>query len=176
MKSYGTSIEQMPFIGLMPADDPATEAIAKTQQYRLPVFRVQLVRESSLSSAAKEITNPRSVSEIAGAYLSGVDREHLIVLLLDTKNHVIGINTVSVGDLSSSIAHPREVFKPAILAGAAAIILAHNHPSGDPAPSSEDVAVTRRLMEAGKILGIELLDHVVIGQGVFVSLKERGKI
>ena len=97
-------------------------------------------------------------------------------LLMNTKNQVLAIKTVSVGDLSSSIVHPREVFKDAVLASAASLIIAHNHPSGDPTPSAEDIAVTRRLMDAGEILGIELLDHIIIGDGVFVSLKERGKM
>jgi len=93
--------------------------------------------------------------------------------LLNQKNGIIGINTVSVGNLSSSIVHPREVFKPAIVAGAASIIVAHNHPSGDPTPSSNDIYVTTRLKEAGDILGIAVLDHVIIGDGCYVSLKAR---
>ena len=95
---------------------------------------------------------------------------------MDTKNRVLSIKTVSIGDLSSSIIHPREVFKDAIVASAASLIVAHNHPSGDPTPSADDVAVTKRLMDAGGILGIDLLDHIVIGDGKFVSLKERGLI
>jgi len=86
------------------------------------------------------------------------------------------VRTVSIGDLSSSIVHPREVYKDAVVASAASIIVAHNHPSGDPTPSGEDVAVTKRLISAGEIMGIDLLDHIVIGDGVFVSLKERGLI
>ena len=97
-------------------------------------------------------------------------------LLLDTKNRVLAIKTVSVGDLSSSIVHPREVYKDAVIASAASIIVAHNHPSGDPTPSAEDVAVTKRLIQSGEIMGIDLLDHIVLGDGTFVSLKERGLI
>ena len=89
---------------------------------------------------------------------------------------MIGVNTVSIGDLSSSIVHPRELYKPAVIAGAASLILVHNHPSGDPTPSSEDVAVTKRCIQAGEILGIDLLDHIIIGERKFVSLKERGLI
>lgn len=103
-------------------------------------------------------------------------KEHLKSLLLDTKNRVLAIRTVSIGDLSSSIVHPREVFKDAVVASAASVIVAHNHPSGDPTPSAEDVAVTKRLMQAGEIMGIDLLDHIVLGDGTFVSLKERGLI
>ncbi len=103
-------------------------------------------------------------------------KEHLKSLLLDTKNRVLAIRTVSIGDLSSSIVHPREVFKDAVIASAASVIVAHNHPSGDPTPSAEDVAVTKRLIQAGEIMGIDLLDHIVLGDGTFVSLKERGLI
>ena len=87
------------------------------------------------------------------------------MLLLNRKNAVIGINTVSVGSITASVVHPREVFKPAILANAAAVICAHNHPSGDPQPSNEDRALTTRLVQAGKLLGIDGLDHVIIGDG-----------
>ena len=115
---------------------------------------------------------PATVQDI----LSGTLQDLLKSLLLDTKNRVLAIRTVSIGDLSSSIVHPREVFKDAVVASAAALIVAHNHPSGDPTPSGEDVAVTKRLISAGEIMGIDLLDHIVIGDGVFVSLKERGLI
>ncbi|MEW6622593.1 MAG: DNA repair protein RadC [Bacillota bacterium] len=101
-----------------------------------------------------------------------LDREHFKVLYLSTKNHVIGIEEVSIGSLNSSIVHPREVFKGAIEKSAAAVILSHNHPSGDPEPSKEDIQVTRRLFEAGQLLGIEVLDHIIIGDGCFRSLKE----
>jgi len=97
-------------------------------------------------------------------------------LLLDTKNRVLAVKTVSIGDLSSSIVHPREVYKDAVVASAASLIIAHNHPSGDPNPSGEDVSITKRLIQAGEIMGIDLLDHIVIGDGIFVSLKERGLI
>lgn len=107
--------------------------------------------------------------------MQGLDRENFVVLLLDTKNKVIGINTVSIGTLNSSLVHPREVFKPAILASAAALILAHNHPSGDPKPSREDIEVTKRLIEAGGLLGIQVLDHIIVGD-YCVSLKEQGYI
>jgi DNA repair protein RadC len=90
------------------------------------------------------------------------------------KNNVRGVNTVSIGDLGSATAHPREVFKPAILANAASILMLHNHPSGDPTPSADDIDVSRRINDAGQLLGIELLDHVVIGGDSFVSMKEKG--
>jgi len=97
-----------------------------------------------------------------------------VVMVLSAKHIVNAINTVSLGILDASIVHPREVFKPAILSNASSVIVGHNHPSGDPEPSPEDVAVTRRLVDAGKILGIDVLDHIVIGdEGRFVSLKAR---
>ena len=145
-------------------------------QYRIPAFRLSLVRESTETADKKCITGPRDCFEILRSYLEGSYREHFVIFMLDTKNRIIGLNTVSVGDMSSSICHPRETFKAAIIAGAASIILGHNHPSGDPTPSADDVGVTKRLMQAGEILGIDVLDHIVIGDGVFVSLKERGLV
>jgi DNA repair protein RadC len=105
-----------------------------------------------------------------------LDREQFRVLLLNTKNHVLKNVLVSVGSVNSSLVHPREVFKPAIKNSASAVILCHNHPSGDCTFSNEDVEITKRLTEAGKIIGIEVLDHIIIGDSVFVSLKERGMI
>lgn len=122
------------------------------------------------------IGGPRDVSNLLMPDLRYQKKEHLKSLLLDTKNRVLAIKTVSIGDLSSSIVHPREVYKDAVLASAASIIVAHNHPSGDPTPSAEDVAVTKRLIQAGEIMGIDLLDHIVLGDGTFASLKERGLI
>ncbi len=100
------------------------------------------------------------------------DREQFLVVPLDGKNRVLGFHVVSVGTLTASLVHPREVFKIVLLANAAAIILVHNHPSGDPTPSAEDVAITRRLKDAGDILGIRILDHVVIGDGRYVSFAD----
>ncbi len=101
-------------------------------------------------------------------------REHFIVAYLNRQGGLNAVCTISIGGLHSSIAHPREVFKPAILTSSASIILIHNHPSGDPTPSQADIDITHRLIEAGKILGIEVLDHVIIGVGNYVSLKMKG--
>jgi len=122
------------------------------------------------------IGGPQDVSNLLMPELRYQKKEHLKSILLNTKNRVLAIKTVSVGDLSSSIVHPREVYKDAVIASAASIIVAHNHPSGDPTPSAEDVAVTKRLIQSGEIMGIDLLDHIVLGDGTFVSLKERGLI
>jgi DNA repair protein RadC len=105
------------------------------------------------------------------------DRETFVALYLNTKNRVIKKEIVSFGSLNANVVHPREVYKEAILNSAASVIVSHNHPSGDPTPSREDLEITEKLYEAGKIIGISLLDHVIIGEdGYFYSLKERGHI
>ena len=101
-------------------------------------------------------------------------REHFLCLYLNARNQVIHKEVVSIGSLSSSIVHPREVFQPAVLQAAASVILAHNHPSGDVSPSQDDIDLTRRIVQAGEIMGIEVLDHLIIGADDFLSLKERG--
>lgn len=121
------------------------------------------------------VSSPADVRGLLGARLAHLDREHFVVCMLDTKNRVIGSPTISVGTLSSSLVHPREVFKPAIKASAASVILAHNHPSGDVRPSREDREVTRKLVDAAGIIGIEILDHVIVGDGFF-SMKEHGML
>lgn len=146
--------------------------------YLIPGYRVSLVREAEAINAlgSNRWTQPADAAQGLRAYLGDdLDREHFVIALLTCRHTLIGINTVSVGCLTSSLVHPREVFKPAILASAAAIVLCHNHPSGDPEPSADDIALTRRLVSAGTLLGIEVLDHVVLGAaGRFVSLKTRG--
>lgn len=119
------------------------------------------------------ISGPLDVYDLLRGRMTHLDRERFVIVLLNTKNAVIGIHTVSIGTLSSSLVHPREVFKPAIQASAAGLILVHNHPSGQTEPSREDRDVTRRLVEAGQTIGIEVLDHVVIGD-FYLSLKEHG--
>jgi len=101
-------------------------------------------------------------------------KEHFRALYLDARRRLLQTETVSIGTLTSSLVHPREVFQPAVAHSAAAILVAHNHPSGYPEPSPEDLALTRRLRQSGEILGIEVLDHLVVGRGRFVSLKQRG--
>jgi DNA repair protein RadC len=104
----------------------------------------------------------------------GLDKEHFRAVLLNTKNHVLKTVEISVGSLDASLVHPRECFRPAVAASAASIILLHNHPSGDPEPSADDIAITKRLKETGQVLGIEVLDHIIFGGGNYVSLKKRG--
>lgn len=120
------------------------------------------------------IRSPEDLADLLMPSLLAEKKEHFLAVLLDTKNRVIRVHTVSVGTLDASLVHPREVFKEAISASAASLIVAHNHPSGDPTPSPEDKQVTARLVEAGKLLGIDVLDHLVLGDERWVSLKERG--
>nr|WP_096198860.1 DNA repair protein RadC [Bacillus sp. FJAT-45350] len=122
------------------------------------------------------IRSPEDVSRYVMEDMRFLTQEHFVCLYLNTKNHVLHKETIFVGSLNASIVHPREVFKEAFRRSAASIICLHNHPSGDPSPSSEDIEVTKRLRESGKILGIELLDHVIIGDRKFISLKEYGAI
>lgn len=117
-----------------------------------------------------------TVKEMLMEEMRNYDREHFRVMYLDRKGGLLFMEDVSIGGLHSSIVHPREVFKTAVKKSSASIILVHNHPSGDPAPSTEDIEVSKRLIEAGKIMGIEVLDHVIIGENKYCSLKERGLI
>lgn len=144
--------------------------------YHLPIYTVKLVRDGTQKSEVKKVRSARDVYEIVCEYLDGADREYFGVIMLDTQNNVRGITTVSMGVLNASLVHPREVFKPAILASAANIILFHNHPSGDSTPSAEDRAVTRQLKQAGVVIGIEVMDHVVVGDGSYISFAETGLI
>jgi len=131
---------------------------------------------ASSSEARPSVCSPRDASNLVMEDMRYLDRESFRVILLDTKNHVLGIETVSLGSLNASIVHPRELFRHAIRRSAAAVILVHNHPSGDPTPSREDLEITRRIRDAGQLLGIDVLDHLVIGDNRFVSLKETGFI
>ncbi|MCX7785207.1 MAG: DNA repair protein RadC [candidate division WOR-3 bacterium] len=108
--------------------------------------------------------------------LRGLKKEHFVVFYLDVRNQEIKREIISIGSLNASLVHPREVFEPAIRNAAAQIILAHNHPSDNPEPSDDDLAITKRLVEAGKILGIEVLDHIIVAKSRFYSLKENGLI
>jgi len=137
---------------------------------------VELGRRLSQKAAEKvEIVHgPEDVAHYAMPRFRFEQKEHFAVMLLNTKNHILGLTDVSVGSLSASIVHPREVFQTALRYAAAAMILIHNHPSGDPSPSREDINVTQRLVKAGKIMDIPVLDHIVLGDNRFVSIKEKG--
>jgi DNA repair protein RadC len=147
--------------------------LAKTAQLKAAL---ELGRRLLLSSpdARPQITSPADVANLFMLEMGCLEQENLRALLLDTKNRVLGSPTIYVGNVNSSIIRVSEVFREAVRQNATALILAHNHPSGDPTPSPEDVRVTRSVVEAGAMLGIEVLDHLVIGHQRFVSLKERG--
>jgi len=123
-----------------------------------------------------DINNPEAVVKVVRSGIRDKAKEHFKLILLNPRNKIIGISTVSVGTLNASLVHPREVFKDAIVHSAASVVLAHNHPSGDPEPSEDDLKITKKLVDCGKILGIEVLDHIVIGKNHFLSFKERGWI
>lgn len=121
------------------------------------------------------ISTPEDVVAVCGPQLRGLDREHFWTLALNTKNRLLRVFEVSVGSLSASIVHPRELFRDAVRISAASVVAVHNHPSGDPTPSGADIQLTRRLVRAGDVLGIELLDHVVIGDGgAHASMRDLG--
>jgi DNA repair protein RadC len=131
---------------------------------------------ASASDDRPEVTAPERAAEVLVPPLAGADRERCVAALLDTKHRLLELVTVSVGSLDHTFMAPREVFRDALLANAAALVLAHNHPSGDPEPSRDDELVTRRLVRAGELIGVELLDHLVIGGRAWVSLARRGHV
>lgn len=125
--------------------------------------------------ARPTISTPEDVVRLCGPQLAGMDREYFWALALNTKNQLIKTVEVSIGSLNASIVHPRELFKEAVHLSAASVVVVHNHPSGDPTPSGADTQLTRRLVRAGDVLGIEVLDHVVIGDnGAHASMRELG--
>jgi len=120
------------------------------------------------------IRSPEDGADFIMEEMRNLNQEHFVVLFLNTKNQILHRQTIFIGSLNASIVHPREIFREAVKRSAASIICAHNHPSGDPTPSQEDIHVTRRLVEVGKMIGIEVLDHLIIGDRKFISLKEKG--
>lgn len=151
--------------------------MSKTQSAkRVNIVQIKLIREKTMNYQNRKIRSPQDAYELLSSFLGQVDREHFLLLCLDTKNQPTCIQTVHIGSLNSSIVHPREVFKSAILSNSASIIVGHNHPSNITTPSTEDIEVTKRLKEAGSILGIDLVDHLILCEDSFLSLKERGYI
>lgn len=140
---------------------------------KINIVAIQMVKERSATYDvnSKSITSSEDIAEVLEKFFETADREQFIAVCLNSKNKILCINTVSTGSLNSSVVHPREVFKAAILSNAAAIIVAHNHPSGNPTPSKEDKDLTENLFNAGKILGIPVLDHLIIGD-YYYSFKE----
>jgi DNA repair protein RadC len=129
---------------------------------------------ASTPTERPRVTTPADAANLLMSEMTFLEQEHLRVVLLDTRNRVLGTPTIYIGSLNTSVIRIGELFRQAIRENAAALIVAHNHPSGDPSPSPEDINVTKQLVKAGKLLDIEILDHIVIGRQKFVSLKERG--
>ncbi|CAH1201048.1 MULTISPECIES: RadC family protein [Paenibacillus] len=148
---------------------------AKAVQLKAGIELGHRIAKSKLAQSPS-IRTPRDAADILVEQLRYLQKEHFVCLFLNSKNHIIAQETLSMGSLNASIVHPREVFRAAIKCSSASIVCAHNHPSGDPTPSPEDIQITKRLIEAGTIVGIDVLDHLVIGDGTYVSLKEKGLV
>lgn len=163
---YNVSLEQLRKI----------KGIGRVKAIQLKALMELSKRISSTFGMDKRLTlkSPEDVSGLLMEEMRHLNKEVFKVILLNTKNHLIKHMNISIGSLNASVVHPREVFSEAVKAGCSGVIFAHNHPSGDPEPSMEDIETTRRLVSAGNILGIKVLDHVIIGNGRYVSLKERG--
>ena len=151
--------------------------IGPSNAFGLKLFQAVSERLAREQIPEKIVMNSsKAVADYLQKFIGLEKKEHFVMLSIDARNNLIKISDISVGSLNASIVHPREVFKEAIQASAAQIIIAHNHPSGDPEASPEDVALTRRLAEAAKIIGIELLDHIIVTKDNFASLKEQNLI
>lgn len=148
---------------------------AKAVQLKAGIELGHRIAKNKLAQSPS-IRTPRDAADILVEQLRYLQKEHFVCLFLNSKNHIIAQETLSMGSLNASIVHPREVFRAAIKCSSASIVCAHNHPSGDPTPSPEDIQITKRLIEAGTIVGIDVLDHLVIGDGTYVSLKEKGLV
>lgn len=147
----------------------ASQAMRQTAFATADVINIQMVKERQILYNGARLTTPEQAAEAFCALVGDPDREYFLCMLLDGKNRITGIHTVSQGSLNQSIVHPRETFKAAILTNSAAILLAHNHPTGDLTPSREDIEITRRLKDAGEILGIRVLDHIIVNTETGVS-------
>ena len=153
------------------------KGVGPSNAFGLKLFQAtseRLAREQIPEKIA--MSSSKAVADYLKKYIGLEKKEHFVMLSIDARNNLIKISNISVGSLNASVVHPREVFKEAIQASAAQIIIAHNHPSGDPEASPEDVALTRRLAETAKIIGIELLDHIIVTKDNFSSLKEQNLI
>lgn len=164
---------------MSPRDDESGASDSEeVRRFRVTKWRVALVRDGSIPTAwDKTVREPGDVARLMAPLLVDLDRETFWVVMLDGKNRVIGVNLVSVGSLNAALVHPREVGKALILSNSAAAILVHQHPSGSPEPSTEDLALTDRLRAVGDLLGIRILDHVILGHdGAFRSLADDGRL
>ncbi len=130
--------------------------------------------DTAQNKRRKKVASPADIFTFLKPKLAHHKKEHFVLVSFDTRNNIIGIDTISIGTLNASLVHPRELFEIAIRKHAASVIIAHNHPSGDPDPSDEDIRVTSKLIEAGKLLGIQVLDHIIVGNNTFYSFSEEG--
>ncbi|PEN08608.1 JAB domain-containing protein [Bacillus pseudomycoides] len=138
------------------------------------VSRIKQVGRKKKWNFDKRLTSAESMAQVAQHYIGDEDREVFFVICLNTKKEVNAIHRAHVGSIDATVVHPRDVFKSAILNNSSSVIFFHNHPSGDPTQSQQDIEVTKRLKECGEILEIEVLDHIIIGDHKFVSLREKG--
>lgn len=143
---------------------------------RVDVVTIKMVKESSVLYSERKITNDTEAVQILRDFVGESDREHFVALFLNVKKEPTAIHTVGIGTLNGALVHPREVFKAAILSNAASVIVCHNHPSGTADPSQEDRVLTKQLVEAGQILGIEVLDHIILGDSTSFSFKKEGQL
>ena len=148
--------------------------VAKASQIKAAFELANRLEAYSEVGKSPVVKTPDEVVSLVKGRLKGKKKEHFLVLLLDTRNKLIKVSEISVGSLDTSIVHPREVFKEAISASAASVIFVHNHPSGDPEASEDDIKLTKRLAEAGEIVGIDVLDHIIISDKNYLSLKRQG--
>ena len=146
---------------------------AKAAQIKAAVELSKRLESSADEGQKPALKSPEDVVNIVRGQLKGKKKEHFLVLCLNTRNHLINCNSVSMGSLDTSVVHPREAFKEAVSSSAASVIFVHNHPSGDPEPSGEDIELTKRLAKAGEIVGIEVLDHIIVCDKSYLSLKAR---
>jgi DNA repair protein RadC len=148
---------------------------APAPSFRIPGLKVSVIRDGSIQSDAETLEEPSRVADLARRIIGDDEREHFLAFFVDARNRVKGYSVISIGTLSASLVHPRETYRPAIINGAAGVIVVHNHPSGDCSPSDDDRETTRRLKRAGEVVGVPLLDHVIIAApSGYVSFRERG--
>jgi DNA repair protein RadC len=163
-------LAQLPWVELV-----AVKGIGPTRAARIKAaFEIGRRLQVAMPEEKAKVKSPADAAALMMMEMMVLEQEHLKVLILDTQNHVLKVHTAYIGSLNTAVVRPCELFREAIRLNAAAIIVLHNHPSGDPSPSAEDVYVTRQIVEAGKLLGIDCLDHLVVGSNLWVSLKERG--
>lgn len=142
--------------------------------YRVPAYKLQLVRDRTVPIHTRLCARPSAAADLFRAYIGDSDREHMVAMFLDAQNRFIGVHTISVGTVDSCMVNPREVFKAALLCNATSLVLAHNHPSGDPVPSQDDIRLTRELQQAAELLDVPVMDHIVVAESSYASLMELG--